>query len=161
MKKHLTLSLSLALFVMIGCLKSEKKEKSESHVTSAQDKSSSEKLVVGTDLIKKELKAGSGDAAKKGQTVIVHYTGWLFEPESENNKGRKFDSSLDRNQPFSFRLGSGMVIQGWDQGVEGMKIGEQRQLVIPPKLAYGERGVGQVIPPNSTLVFDIELIEIK
>lgn len=105
---------------------------------------------------------GEGEAkAQAGQTVSVHYTGWLFDAEAEENKGEKFDSSRDRNQPFNFPLGAGRVIKGWDQGVQGMKIGEQRKLVIPPHMGYGARGAGAVIPPNATLVFDVELLEIK
>ena len=94
---------------------------------------------------------GDGDEAVAGQTVEVHYTGWLTD-------GTKFDSSLDRDQTFSFKLGAGQVIAGWDQGVSGMKIGGARKLTIPPDLGYGERGAGGVIPPNATLVFKVELI---
>lgn len=94
---------------------------------------------------------GDGDEAVAGQTVEVHYTGWLTD-------GTKFDSSLDRNQTFSFKLGGGQVIAGWDQGVAGMKIGGTRKLTIPPEMGYGERGAGGVIPPNATLVFKVELI---
>lgn len=101
-----------------------------------------------------DLKAGRGAAAKHGDTVAVHYTGWL-----EN--GQKFDSSLDRGTPFEFPLGLGRVIKGWDEGVAGMKPGGKRRLVIPPQLGYGERGAGGVIPPNATLIFEVELLEIK
>jgi len=94
---------------------------------------------------------GDGDEAVAGQTVEVHYTGWLTD-------GTKFDSSHDRNQTFSFKLGAGQVISGWDQGVAGMKIGGTRKLTIPPDMGYGERGAGGVIPPNATLVFKVELI---
>jgi len=94
---------------------------------------------------------GDGDEAVAGQTVEVHYTGWLTD-------GTKFDSSHDRNQTFSFKLGAGQVISGWDQGVAGMKIGGTRKLTIPPEMGYGERGAGGIIPPNATLVFKVELI---
>jgi FKBP-type peptidyl-prolyl cis-trans isomerase len=101
-----------------------------------------------------DVKVGEGEEAKAGQVVSVHYTGRLTD-------GTKFDSSLDRNQPFSFKLGAGQVIQGWDQGVAGMKVGGKRKLTIPPGLGYGSQSVGGVIPPNSTLVFDVELLGVK
>ena len=105
-----------------------------------------------------DQKLGAGATATAGHTVEVHYTGWLFDPAAPDNKGRKFDSSRDRGEPFSFELGAGHVIAGWDQGVEGMKVGGQRTLTIPPELGYGARGAGGVIPPNATLVFDVELL---
>ena len=98
---------------------------------------------------------GSGDVAEAGQNVSVHYTGWLYD---NGVKGAKFDSSKDRQSPFKFDLGAGMVIRGWDEGVQGMKVGGTRLLVIPPQLGYGARGAGGVIPPNATLVFDVELL---
>ncbi|PIT79415.1 peptidylprolyl isomerase [Limnohabitans sp. JirII-29] len=98
---------------------------------------------------------GEGDTAAAGQHVTVHYTGWLYE---NGEQGAKFDSSRDRNDPFDFPLGAGMVIKGWDEGVQGMKIGGQRTLIIPPGLGYGARGAGGVIPPNATLKFDVELL---
>ncbi len=98
-----------------------------------------------------ELVVGSGATAQTGQTVIVHYTGWL-----EN--GKKFDSSMDRGQPFSFPLGAGKVIKGWEEGVQGMKVGGKRKLIIPPNLGYGARGAGSVIPPHATLIFEVELL---
>ena len=101
-----------------------------------------------------ELVAGDGAEAKTGQTVNVHYTGWLTD-------GTKFDSSRDSGQPFSFKLGAGMVIRGWDQGVAGMKVGGKRKLTIPPDLGYGARGAGGDIPPNATLVFEVELIGVR
>jgi peptidylprolyl isomerase/FKBP-type peptidyl-prolyl cis-trans isomerase FkpA len=91
----------------------------------------------------------------------VHYTGWLYNDGATDKKGNKFDSSRDRNEPFSFQLGAGDVIPGWDQGVAGMKVGGQRTLTIPPNLGYGARGAGGVIPPNATLVFDVELLGVK
>jgi FKBP-type peptidyl-prolyl cis-trans isomerase len=110
------------------------------------------------ELIKTDTKLGDGATAQAGQTVIVHYTGWLYDESAADNKGAKFDSSLDRNEPFDFPLGGGRVIQGWDQGVAGMKVGGQRTLLIPPTMGYGARGAGGVIPPNATLVFDVELL---
>ena len=108
-----------------------------------------------------DIKTGTGPAIKKGQTAVVHYTGWLYTESAPEKKGKKFDSSRDRNQPFDFELGAGMVIQGWDEGVEGMQVGGQRRLVIPPEKGYGSQGAGGVIPPNATLVFDVELVGIE
>ena len=101
-----------------------------------------------------DLKVGTGPEAKSGQVVTVHYTGTL-------TNGQKFDSSVDRGQPFSFILGGGMVIKGWDQGLLGMKVGGKRKLIIPPDLAYGERGAGGVIPANATLVFEVDLLGVQ
>ena len=102
-------------------------------------------------LVIDELELGRGDTAEKGRMVSVHYTGWLTD-------GRKFDSSKDRNDPFVFPLGAGHVIRGWDEGVQGMQVGGKRKLTIPPELGYGARGAGGVIPPNATLVFEVELL---
>jgi FKBP-type peptidyl-prolyl cis-trans isomerase len=114
-----------------------------------------------TDLRKIEAKPGTGAEAVAGKTVLVHYTGWLHDPAAPEGKGRKFDSSRDRGTPFDFPLGAGRVIKGWDEGVAGMKVGGQRTLVIPPAMGYGSRGAGNVIPPNATLIFDVELLEVK
>lgn len=105
------------------------------------------------------LQEGSGDPAEVGEIAVVHYTGWLYDESAENNHGDKFDSSVDRDQPFSFMLGAGRVIKGWDQGVVGMKVGERRELTIAPEMGYGDRGAGNVIPPGATLVFEVELLE--
>jgi FKBP-type peptidyl-prolyl cis-trans isomerase len=113
------------------------------------------------ELQKIDVKQGTGAEAAPGKIVIVHYTGWLYDPAKPDSKGAKFDSSRDRGQPFDFPLGGGRVIKGWDQGVAGMKVGGQRTLIIPPDLGYGARGAGGVIPPNATLLFDVELIEVK
>jgi len=107
-----------------------------------------------SELIIEDLVVGTGDTATAGQTVVVHYTGWL-------TNGTKFDSSVDRNEPFDFKLGMGRVIAGWDQGVAGMLVGGKRKLTIPPELGYGERGAGGVIPGNATLVFDVELLAVR
>jgi len=123
--------------------------------------SSSKSDAMPTELKKIEVKQGTGAEAVSGKPVIVHYTGWLYDPSKPEQKGAKFDSSRDRGQPFSFPLGGGRVIKGWDEGVAGMKVGGQRTLIIPPAMAYGERGAGGVIPPNATLIFDVELIEVK
>jgi FKBP-type peptidyl-prolyl cis-trans isomerase len=114
-----------------------------------------------TALAKLERTVGTGAEAKAGATVQVHYTGWLYDPAAADGHGKKFDSSLDRGQPFAFRLGAGMVIQGWDEGVAGMKIGGKRTLVIPAEMGYGARGAGGVIPPNATLIFDVELLGVR
>jgi FKBP-type peptidyl-prolyl cis-trans isomerase FkpA len=113
------------------------------------------------ELQKTDVKQGTGKEASAGKPVIVHYTGWLYDETKPDHKGTKFDSSRDRQVPFGFFLGSGKVIKGWDEGVVGMKVGGQRTLVIPPSLGYGERGAGGVIPPNATLIFDVELIDVK
>ena len=101
-----------------------------------------------------DLQQGTGAEATRGRPVSVHYTGWLTD-------GTKFDSSVDRGQPFTFPLGAGRVIRGWDEGVAGMKVGGKRRLTIPPELGYGAQGAGGVIPPNATLIFDVELLEVK
>jgi FKBP-type peptidyl-prolyl cis-trans isomerase FkpA len=101
-----------------------------------------------------DQKEGTGEEAQSGNRVSVHYTGWLKD-------GKKFDSSKDRNQPFVFQLGAGMVIKGWDEGVAGMKVGGKRKLIIPPELAYGKRGAGGVIPPDATLTFEVELLKVE
>lgn len=114
-----------------------------------------------TELKTIDAKVGEGFVAANGNKVTVHYTGWLYDADADGNKGQKFDSSLDRDQPFSFHLGSGMVIKGWEQGVAGMKVGGKRTLVIPAELGYGERGAGGVIPPNAALIFDVELLQVE
>jgi FKBP-type peptidyl-prolyl cis-trans isomerase FkpA len=110
-----------------------------------------------TGLQYEDTVAGSGAEARKGHQVSVHYTGWLYE---NDQAGKKFDSSKDRNEPFAFALGAGHVIKGWDEGVQGMQVGGTRRLVIPPELGYGARGAGGVIPPNATLLFVVELLDV-
>ena len=107
------------------------------------------------------LKEGTGNTAENGQIAVVHYTGWLYDETAKNNRGDKFDSSVDRDQYFSFMLGARRVIQGWDRGVVGMKVGETRELTISPDMAYGERGAGNVIAPGAMLIFEIELVALQ
>jgi FKBP-type peptidyl-prolyl cis-trans isomerase FkpA len=107
-----------------------------------------------------DLRVGTGAEAVPGRELTVHYTGWLYDPNAPGNKGRQFDSSAGR-EPFQFVLGAGRVIRGWDQGVAGMRVGGQRRLVIPPSLGYGAQGFGSVIPPNATLLFEIELLNVS
>jgi FKBP-type peptidyl-prolyl cis-trans isomerase FkpA len=127
--------------------------------TTATTSSKTDAMV--TELKKIDVKQGTGAEAVSGKPVLVHYTGWLYDPSKPDQKGAKFDSSHDRKVPFGFIIGAGRVIKGWDEGVAGMKVGGQRTLVIPPAMAYGERGAGGVIPPNATLIFDVELVEVK
>ncbi|QUS39928.1 FKBP-type peptidyl-prolyl cis-trans isomerase [Tardiphaga alba] len=105
-----------------------------------------------------DTKVGTGATPTRGQTCVMHYTGWLYE---NGVKGKKFDSSVDRNEPFEFPIGAGRVIKGWDEGVATMKVGGKRTLIIPPEMGYGARGAGGVIPPNATLVFEVELLGVK
>jgi peptidylprolyl isomerase len=139
--------LGASLLLSLACTNSD---------ADTQDKDKKEEKVITTKSGLKyvELKEGTGDEAKKGQTVEVHYTGWLKD-------GTKFDSSKDRNESFKFPLGTGQVIKGWDEGVAGMKVGGKRKLIIPPELGYGKRGAGRKIPPDAELTFEVELLGIK
>jgi FKBP-type peptidyl-prolyl cis-trans isomerase FkpA len=114
-----------------------------------------------TQLQMTDTKVGTGAEARPGRVVRVHYTGWLYEASKADKRGKKFDSSKDANEPFEFTLGGGQVIPGWDQGFEGMKVGGTRVLTIPPNMGYGARGAAGVIPGNATLVFEVELLEVK
>ena len=119
--------------------------------------------VITTDsgLMMTTTQSGSGLAAESGNVVSVHHTGWLYDPEIEGARGTKFDSSVDRGTPFQFPLGARRVIAGWDEGVAGMLIGEKRELIIPPELGYGRNGAGEVIPPDATLLFEVELLAVE
>ena len=141
MKKVIMISVLAIALVAIGA--------------SGQDKPKVNKTDSGLQYI--DQKVGTGDAAVKGMKVDVHYTGWLYV---DGKRGKKFDSSVDRGQPFSFNLGAGQVIKGWDEGVQGMKVGGTRKLTIPPALGYGARGAGGVIPPNAMLLFEVELLAV-
>lgn len=138
----------LIVSVTVGC-------GNDSLAESVQATQGERKMVIET------VETGAGEPIQAGQTAVVHYTGWLFDPQAELNRGEKFDSSRDRGQPFSFPVGAGRVIRGWDEGVAGMLVGERRILTIPADMGYGARGAGGVIPPNATLVFDVELLEIR
>jgi len=120
-----------------------------------------DKMEVITELQITDVVQGEGATANAGQQVVVHYTGWLYDPSQPESKGEKFDSSVDRGDPFVFPLGAGRVIRGWDEGFAGMQIGGKRILIIPPDMAYGDRGAGGVIPPNATLIFEVDLLEIQ
>jgi peptidylprolyl isomerase len=116
------------------------------------------KMTTSSGLQIEDTKAGTGASPRTGQTCVMHYTGWLYE---NGAKGKKFDSSVDRGDPFEFPIGTGRVIKGWDEGVATMKVGGKRTLIIPPSLGYGARGAGGAIPPNATLIFEVELLGVK
>ena len=125
---------------------------------SASAQSAPKPVTTSSGLQMIDTKVGTGASPRTNQTAVVHYTGWLYE---NGVKGKKFDSSVDRNEPFEFPVGAGRVIRGWDEGVASMKIGGKRTLIVPPQLGYGARGAGGVIPPNATLMFDIELLGVQ
>ncbi|HIO97025.1 MAG TPA: FKBP-type peptidyl-prolyl cis-trans isomerase [Leucothrix sp.] len=154
MKHTFTKILSLALIVFLGTT-------TVINADTATNKKEDKVAVAPTSLVKNDVKVGKGVEAKAGQQVSVHYTGWLFDPKASDFHGKQFDSSRTRGTAFKFPLGAGRVIKGWDQGVEGMKVGGQRTLTIPAALGYGARGAGGVIPPNATLVFDVELMGVE
>tara|TARA_B100000767_G_scaffold259402_1_gene269137 strand:- start:390 stop:839 length:450 start_codon:yes stop_codon:yes gene_type:complete len=126
-------------------------------ITTGDKKKMDEKI---QELVIEDTKIGEGRESEKGLSISVHYTGWILDASKSDKKGDKFDSSLDRKQPFTFVLGVGQVIQGWDQGFNGMKIGGKRTILIPSEMGYGSRGAGNAIPPNADLIFEIELLEI-
>ena len=147
-KVALLLSIALAATLAARSASADEQEK----------KSESKMIKTATGLQYEDTKVGTGASPAKGQTCVMHYTGWLWE---NGAKGKKFDSSLDRGTPFSFLIGQGRVIKGWDEGVSTMKVGGKRTLLIPPDLGYGSRGAGNVIPANATLLFEVELLEVK
>jgi FKBP-type peptidyl-prolyl cis-trans isomerase FkpA len=146
LRSYLPVCIAVLTFaVCTGCARAEE-EMADSGITSLQ---------------MRDVTPGTGAEATTGRTVRVHYTGWLYDAAAGDTRGRQFDSSRDSNGPFEFRLGGGEVITGWDEGVAGMKVGGTRILTIPPAMGYGASGAGGVIPPNATLVFEVELLDVR
>ena len=139
----------LSLALLASCQQSEEEAMGSNEQTSG---------AAVTELLIEDVVVGDGAEAAAGASATVHYTGWLYAPGSPNDRGTKFDSSVDRGQPFEFPIGAGRVIRGWDEGVAGMRVGGKRILIIPAEWGYGARGAGGVIPPNATLVFEVELL---
>lgn len=151
--------LLVASLLIVSCSKNSDISKTDEVSNTATVKAASKDI--HSSLVKKDTKVGTGALAEEGHGVSVHYTGWLFDKNAPDQHGTKFDSSVDRGTPFSFPLGGGRVIKGWDQGVVGMKVGGKRTLIISPEMGYGARGAGNVIPPNATLIFDVELLNVQ
>jgi peptidylprolyl isomerase len=151
MTKKMISFLSIALLAAIAIAQDTKP-------AAPEKKSESKMIKTASGLQYEDTKVGTGPSPKSGQNCVMHYTGWLWE---NGAKGKKFDSSLDRGTPFTFPIGQGRVIKGWDEGVSTMKVGGKRTLLIPPDLGYGSRGAGGVIPPNATLLFEVELLDVK
>ena len=157
--KLINLVLASACAFTLSACKAESPAVSSTPASSIQEKPAMTSSI--TTLQKNDTVVGTGREAEPGFHISVHYTGWLYDEAADGHKGKKFDSSLDRKQPFDFDLGAGQVIQGWDEGFAGMKIGGKRTLVIPAEMGYGARGAGGAIPPNATLIFDVELLDVK
>jgi FKBP-type peptidyl-prolyl cis-trans isomerase len=161
--KALILVTAFAMGLLVACSPGDKPEAASP--TAPTPEPAAAPAATGTQTMpmqKIEIAPGDGAEIKSGQTALVHYTGWLYDASAMENKGKKFDSSVDRDEPFEFPVGAGMVIKGWDDGVVGMKVGSKRRLVIPSDMGYGARGAaGGLIPPGATLVFDVELVEIR
>ena len=155
--KNRFLSISLIVILVVGLALST------ALVTGCAESTTPSSKATGsvTELVITDVVTGEGTEAIAGSTLSMHYTGWLYDESSAGNKGKKFDSSLDRGRPFEFKLGMGRVIKDWDQGVAGMKVGGQRTLTIPSNLGYGARGAGGSIPPNAALIFDVELLDVR
>ncbi|HKS59021.1 MAG TPA: FKBP-type peptidyl-prolyl cis-trans isomerase [Steroidobacteraceae bacterium] len=152
MKAIPVLAICVAALLVVGCGKKEESPKTAPAAAA---------IAPPTELQKTDVVKGTGEGISLGQVAVVHYTGWLFDPSAPEQKGKKFDSSRDRGEPFKFAIGAGQVIRGWDEGVQGMQPGGQRRLVVPPDFGYGDAGAGGVIPPGATLVFDVELLAIE
>lgn len=149
----LALPLILAITLVAGCSREQPQAQAE------ETKAPPAPI---TELQRIDLHVAPGEGISQGQRAVVHYTGWLYDPGAPDHKGKQFDSSRDRGQPFRFTIGAGQVIRGWEEGVQGMRVGSKRRLIVPSDLGYGEMGAGNgAIPPNATLVFDIELLAIE
>ena len=158
MRRKATRFLAAAFAAALAAVTATAQEPKPTPAPGAEKTSESKMTKTPSGLQYEDVKVGDGASPQKGQTAVVHYTGWLWE---NGAKGKKFDSSVDRGQPFSFPVGMGRVIKGWDEGVATMKVGGTRILLIPPDLGYGSRGAGGAIPPNATLIFDVELLGVK
>jgi peptidylprolyl isomerase len=158
MRRKATRFLAAAFAAALAAVTATAQEPKPTPAPGAEKTSESKMTKTPSGLQYEDVKVGDGASPQKGQTAVVHYTGWLWE---NGAKGKKFDSSVDRGQPFSFPVGMGRVIKGWDEGVATMKVGGKRILLIPPDLGYGSRGAGGAIPPNATLIFEVELLEVK
>ena len=164
MTSRIFLFVFLATLIASGCAPDGAGGKSAEPAAaaeSASDASTAEEVEIVPGLTMRKLQNGYGRAAVAGDYASVHYTGWLYDENAPDRRGTKFDSSVDRGQPFQFTLGEGRVIRGWDEGVVGMIIGEKRELKIAPELGYGNRGAGAVIPPGATLLFEVELLGLE
>lgn len=160
MTSRILLLAFLATLTAAGCARDESSDTSAER-EDAPMASAAEEVEIVPGLTMKKLQNGHGRAAVAGDLASVHYTGWLYDPNAPDGRGNKFDSSVDRGQPFQFPLGAGRVIRGWDEGVAGMLIGEKRELKIAPELGYGNRGAGSAIPPGATLLFEVELLGLQ
>lgn len=164
MTSRIFLLVFLATLIASGCAPDGaggEPAKPEATTETASEASDAEEVEIVPGLTMKKLQNGHGRAAVAGDYANVHYTGWLYDDSSPDGRGQKFDSLVDRGQPFQFTLGEGRVIRGWDEGVVGMLIGEKRELKIAPELGYGDRGAGAVIPPGATLLFEVELLGLE
>jgi len=148
----------ICVFIALLCFPSCNNKKTQQQVEAKDSKKMTDTITTSSGLQYIDETVGTGNSPRKGEQVVVHYTGWL---DDNGKKGKKFDSSVDRNEPYVFPIGMGKVIGGWDEGVMSMKVGGKRTLIIPSKLGYGAQGAGGDIPPNATLIFDVELLDIK
>ena len=164
MTSRFLLFVFLAAAIASGCAPDKASGDSgepEAQAGAADEMTAAEEIQITPGLTMKRLKNGYGRAAEAGDLASVHYTGWLYDENAPDGRGKKFDSSVDRGQQFQFPLGAGRVIRGWDEGVVGMLIGEKRELKIAPELGYGDRGAGSAIPPGATLLFEVELLGLR